>query len=159
MHLILNRWGGVKCPWRKRKMKTCRKCGHEIQDDFNVCPYCGSRQDNKITCQNCGAIVEDDVAFCPRCGKDPRVKQASTTVHYSTRPSYSYDDKPIKGKALGVLIVFLLSIIGFILVYVIGDEEAKQGAKIMLIVEICLGVFLGILMGIVMCAGMSAAGY
>ena len=140
MPLILNRWGGVKCPWRKRKMKTCRKCGHEIQDDFN-------------------AIVEDDVAFCPRCGKDPRVKQASTTVHYSTRPSYSYDDKPIKGKALGVLIVFLLSIIGFILVYVIGDEEAKQGAKIMLIVEICLGVFWGILMGIVMCAGMSAAGY
>ena len=57
------------------------------------------------------------------------------------------------------MIVFLLSIIGFILVYVIGDEEAKQGAKIMLIVEICLGVFLGILMGIVMCAGMSTAGY
>lgn len=57
------------------------------------------------------------------------MKQASTTVHYSTRPSYSYDDKPIKGKALGVLIVFLLSIIGFILVYVIGDEEAKQGDK------------------------------
>lgn len=152
MPLILNRWGG-EMPVEEKKMKTCRKCGHEIQDDFNVCPYCGSRQDNKITCQNCGAIVEDDVAFCPRCGKSPRVKNNAPTV----RPfSYRYyDDKPIRGTAFGVLLTMFFSLLGFILVFILGDEDAKRGAKITLIVVLCLSVIILVAYLIVICVILS----
>lgn len=56
-------------------MAKCIKCGNNIADDTNVCPYCGhtktihskkkSRQTEECPC--CGAPISDIDAVCPYC--------------------------------------------------------------------------------------------
>ena len=74
---------------------NCLKCNKEIQEDYNLCPYCGTkvikngilcphcnevvdgsfevcsncgkRFDGKKICWNCGIVVENDFNFCPKC--------------------------------------------------------------------------------------------
>lgn len=49
----------------------CKNCGKPLQEDFNVCPYCGTVQ--KIICRKCGEELEEDFINCPYCG-EPVIK-------------------------------------------------------------------------------------
>lgn len=44
---------------------VCKACGKTIDDEFNLCPYCGTKV-NK--CPSCGKRLEDGFKLCPYCG-------------------------------------------------------------------------------------------
>ncbi len=44
----------------------CPSCGHGLQGDFNICPYCGAKL--KVNCPSCGKEVSDEWKICPYCG-------------------------------------------------------------------------------------------
>jgi len=54
------------------KEYRCRSCGKLLQEEFNVCPYCGERL-RKI-CVQCSRELEEEYKACPYCGK--KVKEA-----------------------------------------------------------------------------------
>ena len=54
--LVRGSYSNLKCP----------RCGGAVQEQFAVCPGCGSRL--KAACGNCGASVEGGWNVCPYCG-------------------------------------------------------------------------------------------
>lgn len=146
-------------------MKNCKACGAEIDDNAVFCPKCGKRQDGKKVCANCGALVEEDAKFCPYCGKDPSVKEtpAPQTAPQPNPPHapvtrYSYENQPLRGKAIGVILTLFFSLIGFILCYFLGDEDCKSGAKTMLIIDVVLYIIVIVIVVAATCAGAVAMG-
>ena len=121
-------------------MKRCDKCGYEMADDVIYCSHCGARLDGKLTCINCGREVSKDDSYCPYCGKNPRVKTYSNPTNNSGYTNYSSkSDEVLHGAAIGVVLTLLLSIAGFLIAYLLGDDDCKRGAKIMLIIDIAIG--------------------
>jgi len=60
-------------------MKTCPKCGAQINDDDNFCIFCGEKvddvktdfnQSSSLTCKYCHNPVKSDDIFCPTCGME-----------------------------------------------------------------------------------------
>ena len=51
----------------KKLPNQCLSCGKLLQEDFNVCPYCGKLI--KITCAKCGKVLEEGYNTCPYCGQ------------------------------------------------------------------------------------------
>lgn len=72
-------------------------------------------------CETCGSEIHDLAEMCPKCG----VSCVKTKSGFS-----------IQGLRSGVLWSLLLGIIGFILCIIFGDEKAKRGAAIILLVDI-----------------------
>jgi predicted RNA-binding Zn-ribbon protein involved in translation (DUF1610 family) len=50
----------------KKQPNQCPSCGKRLEEDFNVCPYCG--ETIKITCAKCGKILAEEYNNCPYCG-------------------------------------------------------------------------------------------
>ena len=48
-------------------MKICSNCNKEFDDEFNFCPFCGSRY-GKIECPNCHKLLDASCSFCGYCG-------------------------------------------------------------------------------------------
>jgi len=48
--------------------KQCKKCGHQVSDDFALCPFC--RYPLKVECPECGKKVDSKFKVCPYCGED-----------------------------------------------------------------------------------------
>lgn len=48
---------------------TCSKCGKELNDDFEFCPYCGTPKPKVSYCQKCNEFYEN-FEFCPKCGAE-----------------------------------------------------------------------------------------
>jgi len=68
--------------------KACINCGKEIKAEFNLCPFCGAKQDvesageseesesgkeeetpgEKALCKNCGQELPSGFTICPYCG-------------------------------------------------------------------------------------------
>ncbi len=46
----------------------CPTCGKPVQDDFVVCPYCGTQL--KRSCPSCGRAVDVNWNVCAYCGAD-----------------------------------------------------------------------------------------
>ena len=51
----------------------CNKCGKEVSDKADTCPYCDviinpDAQVGDYKCNNCGAPVKEDDESCPECG-------------------------------------------------------------------------------------------
>ncbi|MDD4601137.1 hypothetical protein SDC9_09156 [bioreactor metagenome] len=44
---------------------SCTMCGHKVNDDFNVCPYCGFTLRPK--CKECGHQLSRSDKNCPNC--------------------------------------------------------------------------------------------
>jgi len=67
----------------KKNTNQCRSCGKLLQEDFNVCPYCGNSI--KITCVKCGKVLMEEYNACPYCGKKVSGKSAvskdNTRIH------------------------------------------------------------------------------
>ncbi len=71
--------------------------------------------------------------------------------------SSSDSSKPLQGKVIGFVLTFFLFLIGFILCYCLGDEDCKDGAKKMLIIDIVLYIIAIVLVVVATCvAGMAA---
>ena len=52
----------------EKVIKTCKKCGTEIEEGQKFCPKCGTPVAEKRVCPNCGNELSDGQAFCPKCG-------------------------------------------------------------------------------------------
>jgi len=47
------------------KGRTCPACGHEVKDDFLICPNC--RKKLKTPCIECGKPLDIKWKVCPYC--------------------------------------------------------------------------------------------
>lgn len=45
--------------------QDCPMCAKKVQEEFNVCPYCGYTL--KPTCGNCGKALSRECQVCPSC--------------------------------------------------------------------------------------------
>lgn len=48
--------------------RPCPSCGRPVQEDFVLCPYCGTQL--KRSCPSCRRAVEVEWNVCPYCGAD-----------------------------------------------------------------------------------------
>lgn len=76
-------------------MAFCMSCGHQLPDNVNFCPNCGTNLNTSKAspsrktvydgelhkCPNCGQLLNAFVPNCPSCGYELRAAKASTTVH------------------------------------------------------------------------------
>jgi len=46
--------------------KPCPQCGYAVQDDFILCPLCGTQL--KTSCPECHRAVDVTWSRCPYCG-------------------------------------------------------------------------------------------
>ena len=49
------------------KPRTCEKCGKELQADYKVCPFCGTNAPELVICKYCGTAFEKNKSICPNC--------------------------------------------------------------------------------------------
>lgn len=61
---------GISRP-RKRKGRTCRRCGAPMKDNWNSCANCGLSQPPipPKKCPNCGRLSKPGQRYCTNCGK------------------------------------------------------------------------------------------
>lgn len=45
---------------------SCPGCGTKVENNFNLCPYCGTCLVSK--CGNCGREIKPEWNICPQCG-------------------------------------------------------------------------------------------
>ena len=59
----------AKCIEKEGKTVYCRTCGHQLNDNADVCMNCGCRpQKGRKYCQNCGAETSEAQDVCIKCG-------------------------------------------------------------------------------------------
>ena len=50
-------------------MKTCDRCGAQLEDNAKFCTDCGAKQEPKKSfCSNCGTELNPNAKFCSECG-------------------------------------------------------------------------------------------
>lgn len=60
------------------------------------------------------------------------------------------DDKPLKGKPIGIILTLFTNLIGFILCLVLGDEDCRKASIATFIIAIIASFVLGLLYGCVL---------
>ena len=60
-------------PEPSKPVRTCAKCGAELEDDANFCIQCGAAVNvaelkKKRKCPKCGALLDAEYSFCNKCG-------------------------------------------------------------------------------------------
>lgn len=58
---------GTVLSTRSTAAKACPSCAQPIQDEFMVCPHCGTTLQRK--CEKCGKGLELEWKVCPYCGQ------------------------------------------------------------------------------------------
>ena len=48
----------------------CSKCGKEFNDEFEFCPYCGTKKPQPKICPKCKLEPSIEFSFCPKCGTE-----------------------------------------------------------------------------------------
>ena len=48
----------------------CSKCGKEFNDEFDFCPYCGTKKPQPKICPKCKLEPSIEFSFCPKCGTE-----------------------------------------------------------------------------------------
>ena len=99
-------------------------------------------------CRKCGHQLDDNTAYCPKCGtnQNGQPSQSYWQQGYNNRYNNS-NQATLKGSTLGFVLTFFLGIIGFVLCYILGDEECKETAKKTFIICLVIGVFCAIIYG------------
>jgi RNA polymerase subunit RPABC4/transcription elongation factor Spt4 len=46
---------------------NCLNCGKPLEENWQMCPYCGKEIVRDIVCSNCGKKLEKDWIVCPFC--------------------------------------------------------------------------------------------
>ena len=81
------------------------ECQRELNEEFNVCPYCGTAIEKKRICPSCGTELPFDAVFCPLDGtrlqkvrgkrvvssdnnKDVKKQKREITIRRETSPNY-----------------------------------------------------------------------
>jgi len=67
------------------KIIKCPSCGRPIDEEYMVCPYCGTSL--KIQCSQCGRLIPMDSSVCPYCGNKMEI---ASQIDSSTKPGKSY---------------------------------------------------------------------
>lgn len=49
----------------KKVLGYCKSCGKQVENNFTVCPHCGTEL--KDRCPNCQKAIEDQWNVCPYC--------------------------------------------------------------------------------------------
>ena len=85
----------------------CKKCGQQINDHAEICPYCKTQTNDyqKTFCKFCGKDIDASAEKCPHCGKPTR--EATPSV-YDYR---NYDTAGFGWNLLGFIISPILSLI------------------------------------------------
>ncbi|MDE7213216.1 MAG: zinc ribbon domain-containing protein [Anaeroplasmataceae bacterium] len=121
----------------------CKKCGSNIPDDENICPYCGEPVDGRYKKPEKKQEVQDKV-------QNPVVKLEEKKEKESKDFSFSNvkAEEPVDHGSIGYIIIGLLApTIGLILFLVWKNEKpksAKQCGIGALINVILTGLFIGI---------------
>lgn len=53
---------------RQNYNKKCFSCGAKVEENFEVCPFCG--KELKRRCENCNNTINEDWVVCPYCKKE-----------------------------------------------------------------------------------------
>ncbi len=135
-------------------MKYCKQCGHDVDDNAEVCPYCGEKlpqdpppftpagaPDIKF-CPECGEQIVTGARYCVRCGKP--------LASFQNPYAYAYERKPNEkgGKVPGILSIvfaFFFPLVGFIL----GIVAIVKGAKAKYTPAVVMGI-IGLVISILM---------
>lgn len=135
---------------RVGNMKNCPRCAAQLEDDDNVCNYCGYVIDKSLEvkpeigfyCSNCGNKVGVDDLFCNKCGnkieKDIPKKEIPMQMDI---PQY---DRPVKEDKttaiLAIVFALLFPIVGFIF-GIMGLRKYKtQNYRVMSMIGIVLAI-------------------
>ena len=91
----------------------CEKCGKQVDESFNLCPYCGETIEKQLTCNNCGAVIKKDYSFCPRCGNQfivpkPTPKNDSSSI---LQLSISEDKRIYQSFVIKILIDIIILVL------------------------------------------------
>lgn len=120
----------------------CLSCGSEIDEKFNLCPYCGETIRKKTICKKCGANIEQDYQVCPYCGEKQFVNQHITPPEKNneqptvTQPSKNENirvDKNIpindpKQKSCLVTIFVIILVIIIAIVSAVGINSCSESS-------------------------------
>lgn len=53
---------------RSTRKRKCISCGKSVEEDFDICPYCGKTL--ALKCTSCGMRISSDWKVCPYCKED-----------------------------------------------------------------------------------------
>lgn len=152
----------------------CNQCGHDVEGNVEVCPYCGEKMKNYTPnvdpnegfsananagsaydapkfCVHCGAKLTSGANFCTNCGS--KIEAPSPQPTYT--PYYAYSSAPERqestGKVLGILSIvlgfFISPIVGIVLgiiAIVKGNNGNYAPARTMGIIGIIISVIVTI---------------
>ena len=100
----------------------CVNCSRELPEGSDFCPYCGSKQEEKIFCNKCGRELPPDSDYCQFCG--------NTIPKYDNNPLKDKEIRPQKDgvrskKTLPIVIIILavLLIVAIIVVIIISGKS------------------------------------
>ncbi|WBW98424.1 zinc ribbon domain-containing protein [Oceanirhabdus sp. W0125-5] len=48
----------------------CISCGNKVNEEYNICPYCGNSLNCK--CTECGTKISPNWIICPKCGSETK---------------------------------------------------------------------------------------
>ena len=51
-------------------MVLCPNCNRSFDNDFEFCPYCGSKKPQAKVCPRCALETYEEFSFCPKCGAE-----------------------------------------------------------------------------------------
>jgi len=74
----------------------CKNCGKELQESWQICPFCMTKIEQEIHCPKCGMKLEKGWLACPGCatptsgGSTPR-QSTPISVSGNDRALYSHD--------------------------------------------------------------------
>lgn len=110
-------------------MKYCQKCGHQVSDEVQVCPFCNQQFEQPSfnqarTCMNCGAQLPPNYVACPYCGCPIDGKISYSPIPY---PQPIIQEKSHKGLWAVVItaLVIIVALVGWIVYDKVKEKEEK----------------------------------
>lgn len=69
--------------------KLCEKCKNPVDNEWNVCSYCGNQLNKKVevekTCQFCNKNINSSWLMCPYCGSQVKIIDLNRSAVPDTR--------------------------------------------------------------------------
>lgn len=121
-------------------MKTCPKCGNQLQDDAKFCSSCGENQEQNTLpsenplrfCPQCGKTVSSNMKFCDKCGYN---LDTTITELYAFNPGNTKQvKKGVSPKIIGLSAIFgaitIIAIVAVIIVIPRFQDKQEDTAAI-----------------------------
>ena len=103
-------------------MRTCPKCGNELNDGTEFCYNCGAAVPDALFCPECGKQTNPEFAFCQSCGasiaKAPaEEKPAPAPVKNAKKKKF-----PIKAIVFGGIGIAVAAVLIIVLSLLLGGR-------------------------------------